>query len=303
MGSVIVLGDRAAGTTTFLGLLYAALVRFGVEEKVGFRVHASHATLRAIKDVYASLVDGRFPPPELEYGSGDLSFLLGFPGRSRGFSPLSHGTVEQLSVHVADLEEVAELKGRAVVFDDWLRARLASQAILLLVDASQLPEDPRPEEATGRHPLQRLDAAAASALALVQSYQRTMDPRRRARVHPFFVLTKSDLLSPSLRSSPWPPPRGPATERWAAGLLEPRLPRTWAVLRGSGPGIRFDPPRFFVSWVATEPGASGETRVRRRLRAREGGWEPEYPAGEFLALLTSLHELADRVPLATLTGF
>lgn len=299
MPPAILLGDRGCGTTTFLGLLYAALVRWGARSEDGFRVHASHGSIRALKDVYGSLMDGRFPQESVEYRRSDLSFVLGYGPAGSGWFLGNHRATE-LSLHVASLETFSDLQGHGFVSDTLLREELSSQVVLLLVDASRIPLDV--EELPGgiSHPWRRFDTMAASSLALLESFQRTERVRRRARLHPIFILTKMDRLSERLRSGtlggliPSPAARAART-LWGEDLLAKRLPRTWGVLEGGGHGVRFETPLWFASWVGVENGPQGEGRVRRRQTAAVGGWEPDYPHPEFEALLTELRRLADRV--------
>lgn len=301
MVSAIVLGDRGAGTTTFLGLLYASLVRWGVQEGQGFRVHASHATLRAIKEVYASLLSGEFPPRQAELKRPELSFVLEYPPQGvRRMLPAREP--RGLTLHVADVQELAELHGRSVVMDDGLRGALESRIAIVLVDASRLPEDDAAGALPGHHPFRRFDSAVASTLALLQAY-RSLDPhRRRTHLHPLFVLTKLDAMTSALTLRPegsLPPPSASLGRRraWGESLLASRIPQTWGVLTGQARGVRFDGPWFFGSGLQLDPGPSGSARIRRRPTAAIGGWEPAYPREEYDAMLALLEELTRESPL------
>lgn len=296
MSPAVVLSDRGSGTTTFLGLLYAALVRWGSSGHDGFRVHASHDSIRAIKDVYGSLMDGHFPSHGLEYGRDDLSFVLGYDRVHK----VLHGhrpSGRSLSVHVASVEELSELRGRAVVMDDWLRVRLSSQVALVVLDATRLPVDPKSLLSLPHHAFRRYDAAVASCLSLLETYLRADRARQRALLQPIFVLTKADLISPELRAQLGGPPpplsAGPARRtRWVEEAISERMPQTHGLLAGDGSGIRFAAPMLFVSSVLTEPSPSGEVRIHRRLRLPEGGYEPDYPYEEFAALIAHLQRFA-----------
>ncbi|HYB79157.1 MAG TPA: hypothetical protein VEG66_05300, partial [Thermoplasmata archaeon] len=61
MGSALVVGDRGSGLTTFVGLLYAAQLRLGTEERDEFRFSADRETIRQLEGIYGELVAGRFP--------------------------------------------------------------------------------------------------------------------------------------------------------------------------------------------------------------------------------------------------
>src|SRR5205809_155349 len=55
------LGDRASGKTTFLGLLYSAQVKYGTGVQDDFRFHAPIQSLNIMSAVYEGMKDGRFP--------------------------------------------------------------------------------------------------------------------------------------------------------------------------------------------------------------------------------------------------
>ncbi len=299
MSQAIIISDRGSGVTTFLGLLYAALVRWGSRAEEGFGVHASPRSIRALKDVYACLMEGHFPSEAVKYRRTDLSFVLGYSSLGRGWLSAPHRPSE-LALHVTSLESIAELQGQGFVWDQGLRERLASQVVVLLVDASRIPVDPAALTERSFHPWRKFDAMAGSALALLETYQRTDRLRRRARIHPIVVLTKLDLLPRELRVGTLggivPSPIATAARAaWGEDLLASRLPQTWGVLTEGGHGVRFERPLWFTSWVGVESGSEGERRVRRRQTAAVGGWEPEYPYNEFESLLAHLQKLSDRV--------
>jgi hypothetical protein len=296
MAPALVLSYRGCGTTTFLGLFYAALVRWGSSAHDAFRVHASHDSIKGIKDVYASLVDGYFPSSAPTHRGDDLSFVLGYaPGSGWVRAHRSQG--RSLSVHVADVEELSELKGRSFATDGWLRARLSSHVALVLLDASRLPPDPAAILALPNHAFRRYDAEVASCLGLLSAYLRTEGARSRALLQPIFVLTKWDLLPSGLlkRGDLGPPPSASDPRRrarWVEALLAERMPQTFGILSGDEPGIRYAPATGFLSSVTTERDAQGALRVRRRLRLPEGGYEPDYPYEEFSALITLLQQFS-----------
>src|SRR5438046_10360046 len=60
------LGDRASGKTTFLGLLYAAQVKYGTGVQDDFRFHAPMGSLNLMSAVYEGMKDARFPSATLK---------------------------------------------------------------------------------------------------------------------------------------------------------------------------------------------------------------------------------------------
>src|SRR5213080_1666897 len=66
---VVIVGDRNSGKTTFLGLLYAAQVKFGSDKADGFRFHAAFESLDEISGVFQRLMSGSFPDAATRRGS------------------------------------------------------------------------------------------------------------------------------------------------------------------------------------------------------------------------------------------
>src|SRR5438876_10066508 len=72
------LGDRASGKTTFLGLLYAAQVKYGTGVTDDFRFHAPIQSLNVMSAVYEGMKDGRFPSATLKEEITELGFVFGY---------------------------------------------------------------------------------------------------------------------------------------------------------------------------------------------------------------------------------
>src|SRR5207249_702334 len=72
------LGDRASGKTTFLGLLYSAQVKYGTGVQDDFRFHAPIGSLNLMSAVYEGMKDGRFPSATLKEEITELGFIFGY---------------------------------------------------------------------------------------------------------------------------------------------------------------------------------------------------------------------------------
>jgi dienelactone hydrolase len=81
------LGDRASGKTTFLGLLYAAQVKYGTGVHDDFRFHAPMASLNIMSAVYEGMKDARFPSATLKEEITELSFIFGYLRKVTGKLP------------------------------------------------------------------------------------------------------------------------------------------------------------------------------------------------------------------------
>src|SRR5207247_5519234 len=72
------LGDRASGKTTFLGLLYSAQVKYGTGVQDDFRFHAPIQSLNIMSAVYEGMKDGRFPSATLMEEITELGLVFGY---------------------------------------------------------------------------------------------------------------------------------------------------------------------------------------------------------------------------------
>ncbi len=79
MPRVVIVGARDSGKTTFLGLLYAAQVKFGSERADDFRFHASFESLDEISGVFQRLMSGAFPDSATKEGVREVTFRLSPP--------------------------------------------------------------------------------------------------------------------------------------------------------------------------------------------------------------------------------
>src|SRR2546426_553685 len=82
MPRVVIVGNRNSGKTTFLGLLYAAQVKFGSEKADDFRFHASVESLDELSGVFQRLMSRGFPDSATKEGIREVTFRLS-PPRAR----------------------------------------------------------------------------------------------------------------------------------------------------------------------------------------------------------------------------
>lgn len=306
MSSLLVLGDRGSGLTTFVGLLYTVQVRLGTEESDEFRFHADRETIRQLESIYGELGSGRFPYLDLDWEERPMSFVLGFRhgtflGRARATNPTA-GAFDTVRVEVGGIsaDELADLGKHDAVLGEATRKLLRSQAILLLVDASRLAPEPAGPEHDRMAGYDRLLAASLDLLGKFLAAQR----RRRARtMFPYFVVTKFDQCPPETLARLEAPTGDPRTwsaddrAHFGARLLHTYLFRTelWMEASRRATGGKVQEPCWFFSSLRTEE-SQGELRIARRSIVPNGGWEPEYPFEEYRAMIQSLGALAHRLP-------
>ncbi|MGA8302768.1 MAG: hypothetical protein WA691_08640 [Thermoplasmata archaeon] len=306
MSSLLVLGDRGSGLTTFVGLLYTVQVRLGTDESDEFRFHADRETIRQLESIYGELGAGRFPYRDLDWEEHPMSFVLGFRhgtflGRVRGADHTA-GAFDTVRVEVGGIsvDELAELGAHDAILGEATRRLLRSQAILLLVDASQLAPDP---DGAVADRIGRYDRVLEASLDLLGKFLAAQRHRRARTMHPYFVVTKFDQCPPETLDRLAAPAGDPTTwsseDRLHFGerLLHSYLFRTelWLESSRRSSGGNVADPCWFFSSLRTEE-ARGELRIARRSIVPRGGWEPDYPFEEYRAMIHSLGALAHRLP-------
>ena len=303
MANVVVVGARGSGRTFFVGLLYAALVRYAGEAQGRLRFHVPPASVDLLGRLYESLRGGD-PPAWPQEGPEEVGFSLdrtaataqGIRAHFRLHDPGVAGGPVDLQLSRVPPEEV----GRFVSTDGALThlgsSLLGGGALVSLLDASALSWDPagpgpRP------HPW---DEPLAALLCTLLGAARDHPSVRPGRLRPLFVLSKYDLLEPRLRTALLP--EGGTAEGWTEDvralatrtLLERFLPRTREALRsGAGGGGILEEPSTYITWVRPEPGtdsAGGPIRLKGHATA-DRGWEPDYPYLEYRDLIERLARL------------
>jgi hypothetical protein len=308
--SALVVGDPGAGRTTFVGLLYTAVVRFGSEEADRFRFTAERESLRRLEGIYGSLGDGQFPEGDLDREEAPLEFVFGLRRHGvGGWSRLGaegQGGFDTVSVQVGGFPagEVADLGEQAPVLDEPTRRLLRSPIVVALVNAALLP--PAPGGIDGLA-MARYDRELAGALETVRRFLGAERNRRARRLYPIFVVTQFDRIPEATLAAlgaPAGPPSAwskPARAQFGQQLLQVHLPETARFLRRERDSrVAVAPAVWFFSALATEPAGRTGVRIRRRSRLPAGGWEPEYPYEEYRELLLELGRRAHlaRVPAA-----
>jgi len=306
VGSALVVGDRGSGLTTFVGLLYAAQLRLGTEERDEFRFSADRETIRQLEGIYGELVAGRFPDWDADWDTHPLSFVFAFRSgtfpRLRGAGVSHDGGFDSFRVQVGGIsvETVAELSEHDAILENSTRELLRSPVVLPLVDASRLL--PLVEE-MDRRPLERYDRMLAATLDLLSRFLSAGRVRKLRTLYPMFVVTKLDQCpSETLKRFHIPagvPSSWPAGTRESVGenILTSYLPETLRLIRTTkgrrGGSIAL--PKWFFSGLQLVAGPEG-VRIARRSRIPVGGWEPEYPFEEYRILIRQLAVLAHRLP-------
>ncbi len=305
MALALVLGDNGSGLTTFVGLLYTAQVRYGIETEDEFRFHADRESINALGQIYGAIGDGHFPVAEAEFDERPLEFSLGFrrgrlPWGSRQ-GPATDPAFDVVNLRVGGMlaEDVVAIYHHDAVLTQPPRELLSSPVVIPLIDASRLTPKgaPVPDRVT------RFDVTLSATLGLIDRAIGTERQRRARRMFPLFVATKLDRMPRETLQELGGPSTTP--EQWSPGdravfgqhLLGQYLPKTSSFLQDmKAHHSVIAPVSWYFSYVGTTTDPGGEPRIARHLRIPEGGWEPVYPYTEYRALLTRLGDLAHQLP-------
>ncbi len=298
---VAVVGDHDSGKTTFLGLLYAALVSSGSGREDDLRFHVAYDSLDEVMALFQRIMSGGFPDAATKEGLRELRVELGAGTSGRGFfSRLGSRTGDadpSVTVHFSlpgSLDETSPGLHHGSTFGTgrW-RDALDADVVVILADGAKLApktKDPKPGP---------MDAYDRRVESLFVAIQRWRSSGGRDVLHPVLVVSKFDAVPRSVPEAAdlgaTPPGVGKTGPRAHYGkeLLEPNLPRTLALLHGpAGKKLRFTPPTFVFSHVNTETkGAPPQVRIKLR-QTDSGGWEPDYSKDEFLAFLDGVARIA-----------
>lgn len=297
---VAIVGDHGSGKTTFLGLLYATLVRSGSSREDALRFSVAYDSMEEIGGLYQGLMSGGFPDTATKEGIHELRLELGSPRSKHGLLRLGSrkwaadaATTVRFCLPGSLDEATPGLHGGSTFGTGRWRDVLDADAVVFMVDGTKLA--PKPEgQAAG--PMAAYDGRIDS---LITSIRRWRSRGGREVVHPLFVVSKFDRVASAVLHAagldPTPPPvsKSGARAAYAKAILEPNLPRTLATLRDTGKGKpRFATADTFFTSVALEKAAPGEPPKIRLRRTDGAGWEPDYTQPEYLAFLDRLARIA-----------
>src|SRR5213594_2010989 len=297
---VVIVGDRNSGKTTFLGLLYAAQVKFGSEKADDFRFHASFESLDEISGVFQRLISGGFPDSATKEGVREVTFRLsprrsklGILSRRRNLASDNSDLFRLILLKSFEDDVARSLEMGSSVGHVTLNEALVSDAIVIMVDATELAVS---DEDARNAPLAKVDAAVE---ALLTAIQRSRAHGEATSLHPIFVFSKFDRVdSDSLRllnlesAPPDVRKRGPHLA-YGRTLADRNMPKTIAAIKArKDRGLRFEAPAYFFSWVRTDNAASGRGEKIRLRHSGAVGWEPDFSSDEYLAFFTCLGDIA-----------
>ncbi len=318
------LGDRASGKTTFLGLLYSAQVKYGTGVQDDFRFHAPIASLNVMSAVYEGMKDGRFPSATLKEEITEISFIFGYLRRivgklpyyirqqnwARPFSTL------RFSAYDVSGEDIEEFIETGIASRPLIQQLLKSVVVVVLVDCSKMTTD---IDTPVYKKMLRYDSTVAKLLVAFQTYKKQEYERLKDSgvhpeppiIYPAFVLAKFDTLRDDVLARLGLHrgfPEGKRERReYAEALLRVFVPQTLSQIRGGKVGgVSMDKSEYFLSWVRTETHEGmdpvGQSRIVRTGFRPEGGGEPDFAYDEYVQFIEHFRDIAHTIPDEVLEG-
>src|SRR6266704_2793113 len=279
------LGDRASGKTTFLGLLYAAQVKYGTGVTDDFRFHAPIQSLNVMSAVYEGMKDGRFPSATLKEEITELGFVFGYLRKVVGKLP--YYIRQQNWVHPFSTLRFSAYDVSGEDIEEFIDTGIASRPLI-----QQLLKS----------------VVVAFQTYKKQEYDRLKDSGVKAdapRIYPAFVLAKFDTLKDDVLARLGLHRGFPEGKRqrkeYAEALLRVFVPQTLSQIRGGKiAGVSMDKSAYFLSWVRTEQQEGmepvGQPKIVRTGFAPEGGGEPDFAYDEYVEFIEHFRDIAHKIP-------
>ena len=316
-----ILGERACGKTTFLGLLYAAQVKYGTRVADTFRLHAPLQSLRLMSQVYEGMKDARFPGATLKDEMTHIEFMFGYRKSLAGRLPavlkeknwLNPFAKLTFAAYDVSGEDVQEFIDSGVAASPIIQQLLKSHVVVILADCSRMTtaiDSPQYRQ------MLHYDSEVATLLVSLQTYKKQELSRMQTQglgtastvIYPAIVLSKFDSLRDDVLAKLGLHrgiPDGSQVRRrkeYAEALLRVFMPQTLSQIRGGKvAGISFDHSAYFFSWVKTESAEAGmqpvgAPRIVRKAFSAEGGAEPDFSYDDYVAFIEHFRGVANRVP-------
>ena len=202
-----ILGDRASGKTTFLGLLYAAQVKYGTGRQDTFRFSATPQALKFMAAVYQNMKDGMFPSATLKDEMSLVEFIFGYRKMIAGRLPtwikeqrwMNPFATLDFGAYDVSGEDVQEFIETGVAASPVIQQLLRAFVVVILVDCSKMTTD---VDSQLYKRMLKYDGDVATLCVAFQKYKKDENDRMKAQgmnpglpiIYPAIVLSKFDTL-------------------------------------------------------------------------------------------------------------
>ena len=308
-----IIGDRACGKTTFLGLLYSAQIKYTneVAEKDAFKFTAEPQVASYMGEMHNQLRMGGWPDATLKGQTSKLSFLFGYKRLIGGATQKLPQWIQQqkwarpystlkftvYDVAGEDIQDIIRTPDGYLSADipDEAKDLLESRIIVLLIDSQKISAKVRSK---AYMKMINYDKEMATLISLIASYNaKKSDPLER-QIYPAIVFTKFDLVPTATLqemglSDKIPPIKDVKTrKKFAETIMRRFYKQTLAYLRGGMlKGVSFDEAAYFFSEVET--GFNEELGVESPMMK---GDEISFSYSEYESFINYFKKIANSMP-------
>ena len=310
-----IIGDRACGKTTFLGLLYAAQINYTnmATDRETFKFTADPQVAGYMGEMYNQLRMGGWPDATVKGQSSKISFLFGYKrmmGQAAQRIPLPrwvkiktwakpYSTLKFTVYDVAgeDVQDIIRTPDGYLSEDipDEAKDLLESRILILLIDAQKISAKVRSK------PYMKMinyDKEMATLISLIASYNsKKTDPLER-KIYPAIVFTKFDMVPKATLQEMglkdvYPPLKDQKSRKnYAETIMRRFYKQTLAYLRGGVlKGVSFDEAAYFFSEVET--GFNEDLGIESPMMK---GDEVNYSYPEYEAFINYFRKIANNMP-------
>ncbi|MEW5937610.1 MAG: hypothetical protein AB1665_07320 [Candidatus Thermoplasmatota archaeon] len=317
-----ILGDRAAGKTTFIGLLYAAQIKFSNEpaNKDVFRFYADPVAMSIITKLYNSLKTSAWPGSTEKGQKSFLSFLFGYEKLQSAILPrwikvmpwVHPFSIINFNVYDVAGEDIQDMTRtpdglQSTRLTEIQKSLLESRVLVILIDCSKITGDVESDEYKD---MLGYDGIMATLISLIAKYNSEKDDPAERKIYPVIVLTKFDTLFEEERVELMKKMGLPTNLRDYAELKDANKRRehtekilrnffgqTLALLKGGKLlKVSFDRAGYFYSHVNTKFGKDGRHVPAQRLMDGGAGSEVDFSYDEYARFIMHFRKIANEMP-------
>ncbi len=311
-----ILGDRAAGKTTFVGALYSTMTLTSTKTNENFRFYAPPESLDVLTRIHAKMMTGSFPDANVKDELNKVQFTLGFRtviGKVLKKSRFAWRGIKFAAYDVSG-EDVREYIESGVASTDIIRQLLESYIVVILVDCSRMTLD---HDSPQFRRMIGYDGQMAQLISNFVKYKATEFEEQKAahrlahrlKIFPAIVLTKTDQLPESLLHKlglPLTIPEGRKSkerQQFCEFLLSRFFVQTLSLLRGArlaDGGPSFDEAAYFTSQIktrmaeGTEMAAAAPARISIKPASAAGSAQMDASYEEYQAMIDYFGKVAQQ---------
>ncbi len=318
-----ILGDRAAGKTTFIGLLYAAQIRFTNDpaNKDVFRFYADPTALSIIRKLYENLKTSAWPDGTTKGQKSMLRFTFGYEKMLHGavlpqwmrerdwihpFATINFNVYDVAGEDIQDMTKTPD-GVQSKKLTDIAKSLLESRVLVMLIDTSKITEDCDSDEYRS---MLEYDGIMATLISMIAQYNSEKPDPKERKIYPVIVFTKFDTLFQDENAVMIKDMEIPKDIKTYADLNNSNIRRdycekilrnffgqTLALLKGGKlMNVSFDRTEYFFSYVNTKFGKDGKAVPNQRKILDGAGHEIDFSYDEYARFIMHFKKIANEMP-------